>query len=198
MAERNIPPDERYEGNVSLSPGEIGDAFANDEHVAWYPHADPPAFGRDDAPPFEAWPHGPNAILVRRRIPRRWMTPTPYVLIDLQRRLAGGTHVRARFVARPPHMMFSNNLGAVVVVAILSCVALVLTQPLLALALHQVLLLTAIPVALVFRYLSNRPSRASMLAFGAPLRALIGAKFIPHALGEADSPFRQRALGDHT
>lgn len=188
-----VPATERFKSRVSLTPAEIVDAFANDQRILWCPNADPPAFSAPGARPYQAWPAGHGAIFLRCTVPAMVHEASPYVLIQYAEAPEGGTNVTAKFLKRPANMTISQSTIVLGTIGLLGMAAL-LTVAVVVAGTYQFFTIGGCIVAAVVlaQYSRNRPSEQSMVRFGHHLRAILGEKFVPHALGGADqgAPFR--------
>ncbi len=183
----------KFEFAISLSQEEVIESFRSDPSVAWAEHGNPDPFPPADAPPFQAWLAPGGQLLLRHAVPAVVEATSPLVCIQFSARPSGGTLVRGSFLRAPPSMIRGERTTKISALVLGSFSILYTAWVGWAATLDIGVWAIAI-CAVVLWFQNNKPKAQSMQQFGRALWGLVGQKFVPHVLGEADSPFRDRAL----
>jgi len=185
-----LPDELRFEFRVSRTPDEIVESFSGDAQVEWSVDGRPHPFPPPGSPQFQAWPRDSTTLFVRHTVPAAIPVVSPCVMIEL---VPGAQHttVRGWFLHHPPR---SRRRELTLKLAIVASAAYYLAIIALDTGLlfphpYYLLILGAFTILGIMH---NRPKARSMQAYGSALWGLIGQKFVPHALGEAEQedPFR--------
>jgi hypothetical protein len=194
----------KFDFALDLRPAEVMDAFRNHPDVAWT-DGSPDPFPDLGGPTYQAWPRDETSFYIRVATGAAEQTLSPVVMVQMEE-THFGTKLEGQFLRHPPRsrsyerlikgtLWASAAFGAAWLVMVAAMLA---WEPIIGITylFNIMTIISPIAIALPFT-VRNSPTKESMLRHGQSLWSLIGGVFVPHALGEgeAEDPFRERALG---